>query len=290
MNTWRLGLILLLSLWLDVGGTTTWAQTFKADYQDMTLQNATTTNVAGSVFTVDRFTSLSLDITISGTATVNFEAVANGAGTMTALSCVNTSTETAATTTTATGLYQCNVAALNAVQARTSGNTGTVTVKARASTAILGSTGVWAGSATGGAPPATAVYAGALSSGATGGLLAGFTACDLGKPINISTATTTLMITGVSGRQVRICNFHMITALANNVAWIEGTGATCGTGTIGMAGGTTAASGYNYAANNGIALGSGLGEVLTTTTAGDSVCLVTSASTQLSGYIKYTIY
>jgi hypothetical protein len=68
---------------------------------------------------------------------------------------------------------------------------------------------------------------------------------------------------------------HMITAAANNVALIEGTGATCGTGSAGMAGGTTAASGYNLAANGGIAFGSGLGTVMQTATTGDSVCVVT---------------
>lgn len=147
-----------------------------------------------------------------------------------------------------------------------------------------------ASAATGAAPPAAAQYIGGLISGATGGFLGGITVCDLSKVINVSTATTTLMVTGVSGRQVRICSFHMITTLANNVAWLEGTGATCGTGTAGMAGGTTAASGYNFAANAGMAVGTGLGEVLTTATTGDSVCLITSAATQLSGFIKYTIY
>jgi hypothetical protein len=143
---------------------------------------------------------------------------------------------------------------------------------------------------TGAAPPAQASFVGGLQSGATGGFLGGFPACDLGKVVNISTATTTLMVTGVSGRQVRICAFHMITTLANNVAWLEGTGATCGTGTAGMAGGTTAASGYNFAANGGIAMGTGIGQVMLTATTGDSVCLITSAATQLSGFISYTIY
>jgi hypothetical protein len=143
---------------------------------------------------------------------------------------------------------------------------------------------------TGIAPPTQAAFIGGLISGATGGFLGGVTVGDSSKAVNVSTATTTLMITGVSGRQVRITSFHLVTAAANNVAWLEGTGATCGTGTAGMAGGTTAASGYNFAANGGIALGSGVGEVLTTVTTGDSVCLITSAATQLSGFIKYAIY
>lgn len=151
----------------------------------------------------------------------------------------------------------------------------------------LGGLGV---AATGGAPPSNASYQGGLGSGATGGFLIGTTVCELNKVVNISTATTTLLVTGVSGRQVRICAFHIFTAGANNVAMIEGTGATCGTGSAGLAGGTTAASGYNFAANSGIAQGTGIGEVMTTATTGDSVCVVTSAAVQLSGFIKYTIY
>lgn len=149
--------------------------------------------------------------------------------------------------------------------------------------------GVGAG-ATGSAPPANAVLEGGLCSGATSGLLCGRAVGDTYKAINVSTATTTLLITGVSGRQVRITALHMIAGAADNVALIEGTGATCGTGTAGMAGGTTAGSGYNFAANGGFSLGSGSGTVLQTATTGDSVCVVTSAGTQLSGGIEYAIY
>src|ERR1700674_3248287 len=167
---------------------------------------------------------------------------------------------------------------------------GAATSTAASGTQLVGITGHAGGNvdgATGAAPPANVIFIGGLALGATRGLLQSFAACDTYKNINISTATTTLIVTGVSGRQVRICAQHMIAAAADNVAWIEGTGATCGTGTAGMAGGTTAASGYNFAANGGIAEGSGLGSVLETVTAGDSICLVTSASVQLSGGIKY---
>jgi len=145
-------------------------------------------------------------------------------------------------------------------------------------------------SATGAAPPAMASYIGGLQSGATGGFLAGIPVCDSFARLNISTGTTTLAVTGVSGRHVRICSIDIVTAAANNVALISGTGATCGTGTAGMNGGTTAASGWNFAANGGIAKGSGIGAVNQTVATGDSVCVVTSAATQLSGTIAYTIY
>jgi hypothetical protein len=77
---------------------------------------------------------------------------------------------------------------------------------------------------------------------------------------------------------------------ADNIAFIEGRRATCGTVTAGMTGGSTAASGYNLAANGGLTEGTGLGEVMATVTAGDSVCVVTSAAVQLSGHGKYAIY
>jgi hypothetical protein len=155
---------------------------------------------------------------------------------------------------------------------------------------IVGNAGASVDAATGAAPPANAVLHGGLVSGATGGLVGAMPICDSYANINISTATTTLEVTGVSGRQVRVCALHIIAAAADNVAVIEGTGATCGTGSAGMAGGTTAATGYNLAANGGLALGSGLGTVMRTATAGDSVCIVTSAATQLSGGISYVIY
>lgn len=144
--------------------------------------------------------------------------------------------------------------------------------------------------ATGAAPPARANFIGGLGSGATGGFVIGIPVADSHAVVNISSATTTLIVTGVSGRHVRIAAINLVTAAANNVALISGTGATCGTGTAGIAGGTTAASGWNFAANGGLTLGNGLGEALRTVAAGDSVCIVTSAATQLSGHLSYTIY
>jgi hypothetical protein len=153
-----------------------------------------------------------------------------------------------------------------------------------------GNLGAAMDAATGAAPPANAILAGGITSGATGGFMAGIPICDSQQAVNISTITTTLIVTGVSGRHIRICAFQLVTAAANNVAWLSGTGATCGTGTAGISGGTTAASGYNFAANGGLTAGSGLGTVLKTAATGDSICLVTSATTQLSGTVSYTIY
>jgi len=155
---------------------------------------------------------------------------------------------------------------------------------------ISGNTGVAVDAATGAAPPANALLIAGLGSGATGGFMTALPVADTYKAISINTATTTLIVTGVSGRQVRIGAFELDTAGADNIEWIEGTGATCGTGTTGMDGGTTSGTGYVFLANGSIARGSGVGTVLSTITAGDSVCLVTSAAIQLSGGLQYVIF
>jgi hypothetical protein len=149
--------------------------------------------------------------------------------------------------------------------------------------------------ATGAAPPGEVVDIGGRTSGAdTTGLMTGITVCTDHVAVDVVTATTTLLITGVANRHVRICSINLVTAAANNVALIAGTGATCGTSTAGINGGTTAAEGWNFAANGGLAQGSGFGEIMSTKVSGgatgDSVCVVTSAATQLSGTISYAIY
>lgn len=141
---------------------------------------------------------------------------------------------------------------------------------------------------TGVAPPTQASYIGGISSGATGGFLGGVTVCDLS--VNVSTTASAQLVTGVSGRKVFICGINLVTALANNVALVEGTGTMCATGIAGVAGGTTAATGWNLAANSGLAQGSGLGVIMQTAAATANLCVLVSTATQLSGSIRYTIY
>jgi hypothetical protein len=107
-------------------------------------------------------------------------------------------------------------------------------------------------------------------------------------PVNVSTATTTLAVTGTASKKTYICSVNLVAAAADNVALIEGGGATCTTApTAGLAGGTSAASGWNFAANGGLTLGGGSGSIMAAATAANNVCLVTSAATQLSGTIVW---
>lgn len=265
------------------GGTT--------DADDGTIAGGQTTGLnLGLTQVYDGSNWKRLTIGTAGTASAQVVTV-QGVASMTPLlvtpaanSAVNVAQINGVTTTMGNG------ASGTGVQRVTIASDSTGTIVATSATAANLLTRTDTSGATGAAPPARADYIGGLGAGATGGFVAGIPVADGFQTVSITTATTTLLITGVSGRHVRISAIHLLTGIANNVALISGTGATCGTGTTGMAGGTTAANGYNFAANGGLTLGSGVGSVMRTTATGDSVCAVTSANGPLAGTIAYTIY
>ncbi len=124
-----------------------WAE--EADYNEEFLQNAATADGNGTPMPVDRYTTLALDISIAGTATVNFEGSVLGSA-VTAITCTSTADATAVQSVTATGMVQCNIAGFKAVRARISGCAGcTVTVYGRATSAVLGRAGSGSGAAQG---------------------------------------------------------------------------------------------------------------------------------------------
>jgi hypothetical protein len=95
------------------------------------------------------------------------------------------------------------------------------------------------------------------------------------------------IITGSAGKQTYICSDLVVSATAQNIAWVEGTGSTCGTGTAGMSGGATAATGPNLAANGGWAEPGGGFAMMATATAGDNICIFQSSTGQVSGHFRY---
>lgn len=103
------------------------------------LQAAAGAVAPGEMLNVDGYNMVSLEVTITNTATVTFEASGKGAvWTPIAALPVGSTDGVPATTATATGLFQVNVAGLVAIRARVSAWTsGTVTVFARASTAVF---------------------------------------------------------------------------------------------------------------------------------------------------------
>lgn len=114
------------------------------------------------------------------------------------------------------------------------------------------------------------------------------TVAQTSTPISITTATTTRIVPPASSKKTHICYIFLTSAAADNVGIVEGTGGTCGTGTAGVIGGTTAANGPNFAANGGLSLTAG-GKTAVAATAGTNVdlCLITSAATPLAGVIKW---
>ena len=105
--------------------------------------------------------------------------------------------------------------------------------------------------------------------------------------VDIVTATTTEIGAAVASEFYWVCSVNLITAAANNVIIVEDDTATnCPSPTAGVSsGGTTSAEGWNFAANGGLVAGVGSAWVMKTGTANRSLCIITSAATQLSGTI-----
>ena len=109
--------------------------------------------------------------------------------------------------------------------------------------------------------------------------------------INLASTTATKVISQVSSKSIYFCAINLISAGANNVVIITGTKTTneCDTTTAAMMGGTTAATGWNFAANGGIVIGNGAAAVMVGGTTKD-ICIIASASTQVSGTIAWVAY
>jgi len=104
----------------------------------------------------------------------------------------------------------------------------------------------------------------------------------------INATASTQIITGTSGKQTYVCFLQFaLSAVADNVALVEGTGSTCASSTAGMAGGSTAATGWNLLANGSVTAGSIQAWAFKTVTAADNVCLLASSAAQISGVVQY---
>lgn len=99
------------------------------------------------------------------------------------------------------------------------------------------------------------------------------------------------IITGTASKKTYVCSIDLVTATAQNIALVEGTGTTCATNIFGLAGGTTAATGWNFAANGGLIPGSGIGTVAfgsgDANATAANVCLLLSSTGQTSGTFGY---
>lgn len=101
--------------------------------------------------------------------------------------------------------------------------------------------------------------------------------------VTISTATTTKLVDGVTGKSIYVTAADIISAGTGNIQFISGTGATCGTGTTNVSGN------YNLTAQVGFTKGTGNG-ALWVLTQGHNLCAVTSAGVGMPGSISYAIF
>lgn len=106
-------------------------------------------------------------------------------------------------------------------------------------------------------------------------------------PIDVTSATTTELTGSLAGASTHyyVCALHLVTDAANDVALADDDSDGCGSPTSGLAGGVTAAEGWNFAANGGMTLGSGNSSIMRTGGTNRVLCLVTSAATQLAGHL-----
>ena len=105
--------------------------------------------------------------------------------------------------------------------------------------------------------------------------------------VNLAAASVVQVAAAVASEFYYVCEVNLVTAAANNVLIASDDTVACASLTAGLNGGTTAATGWNFAANGGIALGNGDSTVMKTATANHYLCILPSAATQLSGTIAY---
>jgi hypothetical protein len=111
------------------------------------------------------------------------------------------------------------------------------------------------------------------------------------KAIDIATTTVTRLVTGVASNYIYICALQLHTASTQNIAILSGTTTTteCDTGAGKVFGGSTAATGWNWTANDGQTFGAGIGTVGKSAAAADHLCIVSSSTGQISGNLTYVI-
>lgn len=105
--------------------------------------------------------------------------------------------------------------------------------------------------------------------------------------INTSTATTVEIANAVASQYFYICSINIVVAGAQTVAIVEDDTDGVGSPTAGLHGGTSASTGWSFAANGGISLGNGNGTVMRTGTANRYLGIITGSAVQTSGTITY---
>lgn len=105
--------------------------------------------------------------------------------------------------------------------------------------------------------------------------------------VNVATNTTVVFAAASASNKNYVCHIELFSAGTNNVAIVEDATGSCASPDAGMVGGTTTGTGYNLIAQTGVVAGNGNAWVMKTASTNVNSCLITSASVQLTGVIRY---
>lgn len=195
---------------------------------------------------------------------------------------------------TAIGTYVGNAAGATSLRLRaTSWTSGTATVTLRATNAVAGvylqnslrlidsgsGSNAQLSIKAGSTPPATGDTAVVVAQSPNAAPI-----CD--SSINFSQTANAQLVTAAAGQKVYICGIVLVSATAQSVSLVEGTGTTCATGIAGLIGGSSASMALS--ANGGFSSVSG-SPWISTKTAGDELCLLQSGTGNVSGTISYRV-
>lgn len=96
------------------------------------------------------------------------------------------------------------------------------------------------------------------------------------------------LATALSNQTIYVCYLQFsLSAVADNVALVEGIGTVCATNTLGMAGGNSAATGWNLLANGSVTSGVITAWAFKSSVPGNNVCLLASSAAQMSGVMIF---
>ena len=105
-------------------------------------------------------------------------------------------------------------------------------------------------------------------------------ACDTQAKISTATISDTLIVTGVAGKNIYICGISFSSAGTTTVALETSAASSCTTP-------TTITGAYRLIAGSAMAYGTGLGTVLRTTAAGQSLCINNTVAIGVGGVVTY---
>jgi hypothetical protein len=102
--------------------------------------------------------------------------------------------------------------------------------------------------------------------------------------VSINQTASAQLVTGVAAQKIYVCSIVIVSAAAQNVSLVEGTGATCAVGTAGLIGG--AAASMSLAVNGGVSSVASR-PWMKSITAADNICLLQSGVGNISGVLTF---